>query len=133
MGSGMPDTLLGLGLITGALRGGWFTRGPALGPRGDNGEAPFGRCSPAVMPRCCWRLDTSETRDAFWLSYGEPGLMARWVMPTFMRLSTLLRRESKCELASKLTRLSKPWLSEGRALGCGNVRGFYRKFGPRRT
>lgn len=38
-------------------------------------------------------------------------------MPAFMRLSTLLRLDSKCELASKLSRLSNPWLSEGRAFG----------------
>src|SRR5690242_14116389 len=37
-----------------------------------------------------------------------------------MRLSTLLRRESKCEPASMLRRLSpKPWLRDGNgALGC---------------
>lgn len=40
-------------------------------------------------------------------------------MPAFIRLSTLLRRESKWEEpASKLRRWSKPWLREGNALDC---------------
>ena len=71
MGSGMPDTLLGLGLMTGARRGGWLARGAAR--LGDRGEVPLGRASGFVMPRCCWRFETSETRDAFWLSYGDCG------------------------------------------------------------
>jgi hypothetical protein len=71
------------------------------------------------MPRCCWRLETSETRDVFWLSYGDAGLIWRWPIPTFMRLSTLLRRESKCEPASMLKRLSpNPWLREGNGALC---------------
>lgn len=107
IGSGIPDTLRGFGLMTGARRGGWITRGP-FRPSGDKGEAPLGRDSRFVIPRCCWRFETRETREVFWLSYGEDGLMAKCVIPAFMRLSTLLRRESKCEPASKLTRLSKP-------------------------
>jgi hypothetical protein len=50
MGSGIPDTLRGFGLMTGALRGGWEMRGPPLRPSGDSGEAPLGRES-AGMPR----------------------------------------------------------------------------------
>jgi hypothetical protein len=90
----MPETLRGLGLMTGARRGGGFDRTPARGPSGDNGVAPFERGS-LVMPRCCWRFDTRETREAFWLSYGDDGLIAKWPIPAFIRLSTLLRRESK--------------------------------------
>jgi hypothetical protein len=90
-------------------------RVPPFRAMGDRGDVPFGRESP-VIPRCCCRLDTSETLEAFWLSYGEEGLRARWFIPEFTRLSTLLRRESKCEPASMLSRLSKPWLSDGRAL-----------------
>lgn len=41
--------------------------------------------------------------------------MAKWPIPAFIRLSTLLRRESKCVPVSKLKRLSNPWLREGRA------------------
>lgn len=67
MGSGMPDTLLGLGLMTGARRGGWIARGPPLRPSGERGDDPFGRTSP-VIPRWCWRLDTKDARDTFWLS-----------------------------------------------------------------
>ena len=67
IGSGIPDTLLGFGLMTGALRGGWLAREPALGLNGDNGDVPLGLCS-LVMPRCCWRFDTRDTLEAFWLS-----------------------------------------------------------------
>ena len=91
----MPDTLRGFGLITGARRGGLLARMLLLRTCGDSGEAPLMRASGLVIPRCCCRLETSETRDVFWLSYGEAGLIWRWPMPTFMRLSTLLRRESK--------------------------------------
>lgn len=104
--------------MIGALRGGWFVRGGAArGPSGESGDAPFGRCSAVVIPRWWARFETRDTREAFWLSYGEAGLMARWVMPAFMRLSTLLRRESKWEVDSTLNRLSKPWLSDGSAFG----------------
>ena len=44
MGSGIPETLLGLGLMTGARRGGWFERSEVLGPKGERGGGPpFGR------------------------------------------------------------------------------------------
>jgi hypothetical protein len=95
-----------------------MTRGPPLRPSGDSGEEPLGRVSP-VIPRWCCRLETNEAREAFWLSYGDDGLViASEFIPTFMRLSTLLRRESNCELASTLSRLSKAWLSDGRVLDC---------------
>lgn len=71
----MPETLRGFGLITGARRGGWLARIPLLRTDGDNGETPLTRWSGLVMPRCCCRLETSETRDVFWLSYGEAGLI----------------------------------------------------------
>jgi hypothetical protein len=110
----MPDTLRGLGLITGARRGGLLDRTLLVRTCGDSGDTPLMRASGLVMPRCCCKLETNDTREAFWLSYGEAGLICKWPMPTFMRLSTLLRRESKCEPASMLSRLSpKPWLREG--------------------
>ena len=72
-----------------------------------------------VMPRCCCRLETRDTPEAFWLSYGEYGLITRWFIPLFMRLSMLLRRESKCEPVSVLSLLSKPWFTGGRVVdGC---------------
>jgi hypothetical protein len=120
MGSGIPDTLRGFGLMMGAWRGGWLDRDP-FRTNGDSGDAPLIRASGWVIPRCCWRFETSDTRDVFWLSYGEEGLMARWFIPAFMRLSTLPRRESVCEPASKLARWSKPWLSDGRAFDCKHV------------
>lgn len=44
--------------------------------------------------------------------------MARWFMPEFIRLSTLLRRESRYEdEASRLWRLSNAWLNDGNAWG----------------
>jgi len=39
-------------------------------------------------------------------------------MPELTRLSTLLRRESKCEPASMLSLLSKAWFNDGRVLDC---------------
>lgn len=62
VGLGAPDTLLGLGVMTGARRGG----GPLR--FGDSGEVPLGLDSGLAMPLCCWRFETSETREAFWLS-----------------------------------------------------------------
>jgi hypothetical protein len=123
IGSGIPDTLRGFGLITGALLGGWMARGPPFCPLGDRGDAPLVRGSP-VIPRCCCKFDTSDTLEAFWLSYGDDGLMARWFIPTFMRLSTLLRRESKCELAASTLSLwsTKPWFNDGRVFDCSCVR-----------
>ena len=52
IGSGMPETLRGFGVITGALLGGWLARPPVLGPSGDNGDVPFGLGS-IVIPLCC--------------------------------------------------------------------------------
>jgi len=66
VGSGIPDTLLGLGVMTGARRGGCWAREPLR--VGDRGEVPLGRTSGFAMPRCCCRFETSETRDGFWLS-----------------------------------------------------------------
>lgn len=100
VGSGMPDTLRGLGLMTGALRGTTCDLRPGVRtPNGERGPTPFGLWS-VVIPRCCCRLETSEARDAFSLAYGDDGLICRCPMPTFIRLSTLLRRESRRELAS---------------------------------
>jgi hypothetical protein len=52
MGSGIPETLLGFGVITGARRGGWEARGPFC-LIGDRGEVPLGRDSGCAIPRCC--------------------------------------------------------------------------------
>jgi hypothetical protein len=104
MGSGAPDTFRGFGLMTGATRG-IVRRGPPLRtPSGDSGEVPLGRGSP-VIPRWCCKLETRETLEPCWLSYGDDGLvMLSCVMPTFIRLSTLLRLESaNWELASTLS------------------------------
>jgi hypothetical protein len=117
MGSGAPDTFRGFTLMTGATRG-IVRRGPPLRPpSGDSGEVPLGRGSP-VIPRWCCKLDTRETLEPCWLSYGDDGLvMLSCVMPAFIRLSTLLRLESaNWELTSTLSLWSKPWLSDGRAL-----------------
>jgi hypothetical protein len=67
----------------------------------------MGRSSALVIPLCCCKLETRDTRDAFWLSYGDDGLMAKWFMLDANRLSTLLRRES-WRLDSILRRLSNP-------------------------
>lgn len=114
--------LRGLGWMTGARRGGALLRAPvatpARGPSGDKGEEPLlVRCS--VGSRCCCKLEASDTRDVFWLSYGDEGLL---MFRLFMRLSTLLRRESRYEDAASvdavLFLLSKPWLIDGNALCC---------------
>lgn len=46
------------------------------------------------IPRSRCRLETIEVCEALVLWYGEAGLMANELMPWFMRLSTLLRRDS---------------------------------------
>lgn len=105
----MPDTLRGFGLITGARRDGPPFKALAarsLLNRDDSGDVgaiePFVRES--GIPRCCWRFDTSDTLEAFWLSYGDCGLIARWPKPVFIRLSTLLRLESSADGVSRLPR-----------------------------
>jgi hypothetical protein len=116
VGSGMPETLRGFGLITGARRGTAAGRKPVRFPRGDKGPAPLD-CALVVIPLCCCKFDTKDVLETFWLSYGEDGLMAKWDMPTFMRLSTLLLLESMREFASKLWRGSKVDVSGGKG-GC---------------
>ena len=98
--------------MTGARRGVAAGRRPVRWPIGEIGPAPFVRAS-VEMPLCCCRFDTKEVLETFWLSYGDDGLIAKWEMPAFTRLSTLLRLESNREFASKLVRGSKPELIEG--------------------
>ena len=77
VGSGIPETLRGFGLMIGARRGvAAGRRPPDRWPRGEIGAEPLVRTS-VEMPRCCWRFDTSDVLETFWLSYGEDGLMAR--------------------------------------------------------
>jgi hypothetical protein len=62
--------------MTGARRGAAACRMPVRCPIGDIGPAPLVRTS-VEMPRCCWRFDTNEVLETFWLSYGDDGLIAR--------------------------------------------------------
>ena len=65
IGSGMPDTFRGLGLMTGARRGGLLVRMATWLLGGERGAfTPLLRGS-VVMPRSRCKLDTSDARDAF--------------------------------------------------------------------
>lgn len=76
------------------------------------------------IPRSRWRFDTIEDCDALVLWYGDAGLMASELIPWFIRLSTLLRRDSGTSTTlPRWEEASKFWLMEGSAgLGCDELK-----------
>lgn len=81
--------------IGGARRGSVLPLGVARW-LGDRARLPFG----LEIPRCCWRVDTNDAWERLLPpSYGELGPKASPPMFTLTRLSTLLRRESRKEVA----------------------------------